>query len=143
MKVTNFYANAIITLHKQMKTRRTKQCISEFFMRELLNGFEYLIIFRKSSIKIQKILHHLPRESYKQIISLIKELVLATNMEKHPKITEEWREISKEFSFESQKCRVAFMKCVLKFSDISNPARPKVRKFAKITNNRKYNSGAL
>jgi len=72
-----------------------------------------------------KILHHLPRESYKQIISLIKELVLATNMEKHPKITEEWREISKEFSFESQKCRVAFMKCVLKFSDISNPARPK------------------
>lgn len=46
-------------------------------------------------------------------------------MDHHAQILAAWREKSKYFTFNSDDNRLALMKYVLKFADISNPARPK------------------
>ena len=50
-------------------------------------------------------------------------------MDHHAELLASWREKSKNFTFKSEDNRLALMKYLLKFSDISNPARPKVMDF--------------
>jgi len=44
-------------------------------------------------------------------------------MDHHETILKEWKLISRDFTFNSEKCRLALMKYVLKFCDVSNPSR--------------------
>jgi hypothetical protein len=57
---------------------------------------------------------------------MIRDLILATNMDHHAKILSEWKTLEPLFSLENSAHRMALMQYVLKFGDISNPARPKV-----------------
>lgn len=81
--------------------------------------------FRLFSEKIHKwkVLDQLPEDKQRQIIENIEVLILATNMDHHEVILREWQFISKHFDFNSIECRLALMKYVLKFCDVSNPAR--------------------
>merc|ERR1712130_342387 len=72
-----------------------------------------------------KILDDFTPERKEEINENIKELIMATNMDHHAQILATWREKSKNFSFNSHDSRLSLMKYVLKFADISNPARPK------------------
>lgn len=47
-------------------------------------------------------------------------------MDHHAKILSEWKTLEPLFSLENSTHRMALMQYVLKFGDISNPARPKV-----------------
>lgn len=81
--------------------------------------------FRLFSEKIHKwkVLDQLPEDKQRQIIENIEVLILATNMDHHEEILREWQFISQHFDFNSIQCRLALMKYVLKFCDVSNPAR--------------------
>lgn len=49
-------------------------------------------------------------ETRRKIIDNIRVLILATNMDHHETILKEWKLISRDFTFNSEKCRLALMK---------------------------------
>ena len=59
-------------------------------------------------------------------MSNIEMLILATNMDHHERILKQWRSNLANFTLSSPLCRMALMKYVLKFCDVSNPARGQV-----------------
>ena len=87
-------------------------------------------VFRDKLAKWQ-ILSHLPDQQRHQIMGNIETLILATNMDHHERILKEWRALT-NFSLGSAQCRMALMKYVLKFCDVSNPARGQVRVHSRI-----------
>ena len=82
-------------------------------------------LFREKILKWD-LLTHLPDQQRHSIMANIETLILATNMDHHERILNEWRALT-NFSLSSSKCRMALMKYVLKFCDVSNPARGQVR----------------
>jgi len=101
--------------------------------------FEIWYFLNVINLYFQKILDVLGKERQNQILENIQELILATNMDHHAQILAKWRENSKYFTFDSEQHRLALMKYVLKFADISNPARPKVCKKINIFNQKNGN----
>jgi len=73
-----------------------------------------------------KILDNLEAARHESLKEMIRDLILATNMDHHAKILSEWKTLEPLFSLENSTHRMALMQYVLKFGDISNPARPKL-----------------
>ena len=70
-------------------------------------------LFREKLLKWE-LLTHLPDQQRHSIMANIETLILATNMDHHERILNEWRALT-NFSLSSSKCRMALMKYVLKF----------------------------
>ncbi|CAG5114056.1 Oidioi.mRNA.OKI2018_I69.chr2.g8136.t1.cds [Oikopleura dioica] len=73
-----------------------------------------------------KVLDDLEENRRERLREMIRELILATNMDHHAKILSDWKRLEPQFTLDNPEHRMALMQYVLKFADISNPARPKI-----------------
>lgn len=99
-------------------------------------------LFREKLTKWD-IFGHLPEDQSQKIMSNIEILILATNMDHHERILKQWRSNLANFTLSSPLCRMALMKYVLKFCDVSNPARgqPLYREWTLLLREEMYREG--